>query len=67
MMHTKYLIALAVVLISPALAAAEPPQPQEIHFFETHIRPALTKYCYECHSVESGDSRGGLLLDTRQG
>ncbi|MEL7337161.1 MAG: DUF1549 domain-containing protein, partial [Planctomycetota bacterium] len=34
---------------------------------ETHIRPALTKYCYECHSVESGDSRGGLLLDTRQG
>ena len=41
--------------------------PQQIEFFETHIRPAFVKYCYECHSVESGTTRGGLLVDTREG
>jgi hypothetical protein len=25
------------------------------------------KQCYECHSVESGKSKGGLTLDTKQG
>jgi hypothetical protein len=36
-------------------------------FFESKIRPVLVKYCYECHSVESGKSKGGLTLDTKQG
>jgi hypothetical protein len=36
-------------------------------FFESKIRPALVKNCYECHSVESGKSKGGLQLDTKQG
>lgn len=36
-------------------------------FFESRIRPVLVKHCYECHSTESGKSKGGLLLDTRQG
>lgn len=36
-------------------------------FFETHIRPALVQYCYDCHSEETGKTRGGLLLDTREG
>lgn len=35
-------------------------------FFEKKIRPALVKYCYECHSLESGKTKGGLLLDTRE-
>lgn len=34
-------------------------------FFESKIRPVLTKHCYECHSAESGKSKGGLMLDTR--
>lgn len=36
-------------------------------FFEKNIRPALVTYCYECHSLESGTTRGGLLVDTREG
>ena len=39
--------------------------PEQIEFFEAKIRPALIKYCYQCHSLEEGDSRAGLLVDTR--
>lgn len=39
----------------------------QLKYFETHIRPALSQYCYECHSEESGKTKGGLLLDTREG
>lgn len=49
------------------IANAQQPSDVQIRFFETNIRPALVKYCYDCHSVDAGDSRGGLLLDTRQG
>ncbi|XZE56795.1 PSD1 and planctomycete cytochrome C domain-containing protein [Planctomycetaceae bacterium SH139] len=37
---------------------------QEV-FFETHIRPLLIQHCYECHSLESGDSSGELRVDDR--
>lgn len=36
-------------------------------FFESNIRPVLIEHCYECHSLESGKSKGGLLLDSRSG
>jgi len=38
-----------------------------VAFFESKIRPVLVKQYYECHSVESGKSKGGLTLDTKQG
>ena len=38
----------------------------EIDFFESKVRPLLVKYCYECHSVKAGKSKGGLRLDTRE-
>ena len=34
-------------------------------FFESKVRPVLVGHCYECHS--GVNSKGGLLLDTRQG
>lgn len=40
---------------------------QDVAFFESKIRPVLVKHCYECHSAESGKSKGGLVLDTRDG
>ena len=46
---------------------AATPSAEGVAFFEKKIRPALIKYCYECHSEESGKTRGGLLLDTREG
>ena len=39
----------------------------KIEFFEKKVRPALAKYCYECHSAKSEKVKGGLLLDTKLG
>ena len=44
------------------LAATE--EAAKTAFFETHIRPLLVDHCYECHSRESGESDGNLLLDS---
>ena len=42
-------------------------EPSASAFFETKIRPVLVEKCYKCHSAESGKSKGGLALDTREG
>uniref|UniRef100_A0A7C2K0U7 DUF1553 domain-containing protein n=1 Tax=Schlesneria paludicola TaxID=360056 RepID=A0A7C2K0U7_9PLAN len=39
--------------------------PENLAFFENRIRPLLVKHCYECHSVESAEIQGGLLVDSR--
>jgi len=36
-----------------------------IAFFEKRIRPALVTHCYECHSSNAKELKGGLRLDTR--
>ena len=51
-----------------ALSAAAPPlTPAQTQFFETKIRPLLTKNCYKCHSADSLKLKGELRLDTRDG
>lgn len=40
---------------------------EKIQHFESRIRPVLVEHCYECHSVEADKSKGGLLLDSREG
>ena len=37
----------------------------QAQFFEAKIHPILVDKCYKCHSEESGKSKGGLTLDTR--
>jgi hypothetical protein len=54
-------------LAAPALAQDKPLTAAQSDFFEKKIRPAFVKYCYECHSIETGKTRGGLLVDTREG
>jgi hypothetical protein len=54
---------------APAAAVAKAPdltKPQ-LDFFETKVRPVLAANCYRCHSVEAGKSKGGLVLDTKDG
>ncbi|NOX98398.1 MAG: DUF1549 domain-containing protein, partial [Verrucomicrobia bacterium] len=46
-------------------AAKDITSAESIAFFESNIRPTLVDHCYKCHSVESGKSKGGLLLDSR--
>ncbi len=38
---------------------------EQLAFFEKRIRPLLVNYCYECHSAESDDLAGELLVDSR--
>ncbi|MEL6105512.1 MAG: DUF1553 domain-containing protein [Planctomycetota bacterium] len=58
---------LLIAAASSVTVDAQDPTASQVTFFESKIRPALIKYCYECHSVKAGDSRGGLLVDTRKG
>jgi hypothetical protein len=41
--------------------------PADRAFFENKIRPVLVKHCFECHSADSEEVGGKLLLDTRDG
>ena len=53
---------LSAVLIAASAASAD----ESTAHFESKVRPVLVKHCYECHSAESGKSKGGLRLDTRE-
>ncbi len=55
---------LVALIFSGAANAASPP---DTAYFETHIRPLLAEHCYECHSAESKELKGGLRLDSREG
>lgn len=43
------------------------PTPDQLAFFENTIRPLLVDRCYECHSADSDELGGELLLDSRKG
>ena len=38
-----------------------------VDYFETKVRPLLTRRCSECHSTETGAENGGLILETAEG
>ena len=38
---------------------------EDLAFFEKRIRPLLVDRCYECHSAESQEVQGELLVDSR--
>lgn len=38
---------------------------EDLEFFERRVRPLLARHCYECHSQESDEVQGDLLLDSR--
>lgn len=63
--HTISLL-LAITVLNHAYAGDEPVlSPADVHFFESKIRPALVRYCYECHSADAKEVGGKLLLDSR--
>ncbi len=45
---------------------ADEKSPDAAEFFESRIRPVLVERCYECHSQQSKERHGGLLLDDRE-
>ncbi|MEJ7591666.1 MAG: DUF1549 domain-containing protein [Planctomycetaceae bacterium] len=42
-----------------------PIRDEDLAFFEKRIRPLLANHCYECHSAESQELQGALLVDSR--
>ena len=66
-MPRYFVMTLVVAAACSAALAGETPKPsaQQLHFFETNIRPVLIKNCYKCHSTDSKKLKGGLKLDTR--
>ena len=49
------------------VAFAEEVDAAGVEYFEKHIRPVLVKHCYECHSADTKELKGGLLVDTESG
>ena len=49
---------------SPGNAESQLLTTAQLDFFESKIRPLLIENCYECHSSKTGESSGGLRLDT---
>jgi hypothetical protein len=41
--------------------------PDQIEFFESHVRPVLVEHCYECHSTDSPELMAGLYVDSHEG
>ncbi|REJ89137.1 MAG: DUF1553 domain-containing protein [Planctomycetota bacterium] len=54
-----------ICLCANSTVFAEEPDAAAIDFFESKIRPVLVEHCYECHSGDSKQLRGGLRVDTR--
>jgi hypothetical protein len=52
-----------------AFAAETTPEPTKagLEFFEKNVRPILAEHCYKCHSIAEKTSKGGLILDSRDG
>lgn len=56
-----------LLLVTVGSASASEPTADQVNFFEAKVRPLLVERCYDCHSVESGESEGGLLVDSAAG
>lgn len=61
------LMVLIAVLSIANQAQGEKLAQKDRAFFENKIRPVLVKHCYECHSVDSKEVGGKLLLDSSNG
>ena len=59
----KTAVAVAIFASTASLSRAD----EGMVFFESKIRPALIKHCYECHSEADGNKKGGLWLDRKAG
>lgn len=56
-----------VVLSGQVVLADDKLTPDQLTFFESKIRPVLSRECYSCHSAQVGQIKGGLWLDTADG
>lgn len=57
----RYCVALLLLLATSSVRA----EPAEETLFNEKILPVLKAQCFECHSKEAEEVKGGLRLDTR--
>ncbi len=62
-----FLLLVFASAFGPWAEGADKVSPDDLHFFESKIRPALARHCYGCHSAEAKTAMGGLRLDSRDG
>lgn len=67
MLRPRLLGTLFGLFTIPSLVFAGVPSSKGVEFFETKIRPVLSKHCYECHSAQAKKPKADLLLDTKAG
>ena len=60
-------VAACLLFVVPTAVNGQSYEPDSVEFFEAKIRPVLVRECYGCHSNQTGQAKGGLKLDTRQG
>jgi hypothetical protein len=58
---------LATILFAATQHAAFAADDDGVRFFRERIEPALKQHCYQCHSAEAKELKGGLRLDWRGG
>lgn len=68
-MKTALSILIAVATASTVLSdeRTDADRAAKLEFFEAKIRPVLVEHCYQCHSEQAKNVRGGLLLDSLEG
>ena len=62
-----YCLLALITISSQPLSHADTISAIDRAFFENKIRPVLVEHCYECHSAESSEVGGKLLVDRREG
>lgn len=60
------LLGFLVLGLSASTLTAQEFLASELDFFEQKIRPLLIEHCFECHSSDSKEDNGGLVLDSRE-
>jgi cytochrome c553 len=64
--HTALVFSLCATSFAAAAEDAQPTK-EGLDYFEKNVRPILVDRCYECHSASKNSSKGGLILDSRDG
>src|SRR5271154_6628026 len=67
MFQQRFFGVLLVSACLPGVLAAGEPNAKGVEFFESKIRPILSKHCYECHSAQAKKLKADLLLDSKAG
>ena len=61
------LLGALLLLFCARLVELRAAEESELDFFESRIRPQLVKHCYECHSADADEIKGGLVVDVAAG